>query len=153
MKIVDLKNHPEHLATIAHWHHQQWGYLNPNQTLEMRMDEMRAHLLEPLVPTTFVAFDQTLLGSAAIVVDDMDTHPELTPWLASVYVAPEFRRRGIGSKLVRHMMEQARQHGYAELYLFSPDRARFYAALGWQVLSQELYRGYPVTVMNIPLSS
>lgn len=30
------------------------------------------------------------MGSAAIINNDMDTRPELTPWLASVFVAPAY---------------------------------------------------------------
>ena len=54
--------------------------------------------------------DQELFGSAAIIEHDMDTRMELSPWLASVFVAPEFRKRGIGSKLVTHVMEQAKNN-------------------------------------------
>ena len=43
----------------------------------------------------------------------MDTRKELSPWLASVFVAPEFRKWGIGSKLVLHVMEQAREDSLA----------------------------------------
>jgi predicted N-acetyltransferase YhbS len=82
----------------------------------------------------------------------MDTHPEWMPWLASVYVAPEFRHQGVGSRLVNSVSEAARKAGMEALYLFTPDRVAFYQRLGWQVLHGEAYRGRWVTVMRIQLS-
>ncbi|HIJ58077.1 MAG TPA: GNAT family N-acetyltransferase [Deltaproteobacteria bacterium] len=35
----------------------------------------------------------------------MATKPELTPWLASVYVKPEARGKGVSSLLVKHIVK------------------------------------------------
>jgi N-acetylglutamate synthase-like GNAT family acetyltransferase len=72
--------------------------------------------------------------------------------LASIYVSQEFRNQGIGSRLVKHVMEEARKAGIEELYLFTPDRVAFYQRLEWQVLDHGEYRGHRVTVMSIKLS-
>ncbi|NOU13132.1 MAG: GNAT family N-acetyltransferase, partial [Methylococcaceae bacterium] len=81
-----------------------------------------------------------------------DTRPELTPWLASVFVAPKHRNNGVGSQLVKNVMQQAKEAGINELYLFTPDRETFYQKLGWSVLAKEDYRGHAVTVMSVKLS-
>lgn len=91
------------------------------------------------------------MGSAAITANDMETRPELTPWLASVFVAPEFRNRGVGSRLVMHVMQQAKDAGVDTLYLFTPDRVSFYEKLGWRTFNEEFYRGHLVTIMSIRL--
>lgn len=106
---------------------------------------------DDLIPSTFIAKENNLMGSASIIEQDMDTRPELTPWLASVFVAPEYRNNGVGSSLVKHIMQTAKQAGIEKLYLFTPDRETFYEKLGWQVLSREIYRGHSVTVMYIKL--
>ena len=31
--------------------------------------------------------EQTVIGTASLIECDMETHPEWSPWLASVYVA------------------------------------------------------------------
>lgn len=149
MGIINLSDEPEHLPMLATWHHKEWAHLNPGGSLEARIERMRGYLGSELVPSTFI-YKQggVLAGSAAIVVSDMDTRPDLTPWLASVYVAPRFRRQGIGSRLVEHVMSQARQAGLANLYLFTPDRADFYRSLGWSAMADEIYRGHGVTVMR-----
>jgi GNAT superfamily N-acetyltransferase len=151
MQIVNLKDELNHLVTLASWHHDEWSYLNPDATLEERIEEMKRCLGPEFIPTTYIAKDDELLGSAAIVEHDMDTKQELSPWLASVYVAPQFRRKGVGSKLVLHVMNQARENGVEALYLFTPDEEEFYAHLGWKPFEKTKYRGYAVTIMKVNL--
>jgi N-acetylglutamate synthase-like GNAT family acetyltransferase len=151
VETINLKDEPEHLATLARWHHHEWSFLNPGETLKDRMLRMQPYLNTDFIPSTFIAKDKSLLGSAAIVMNDMDTRPQLTPWLASVFVTPENRRHGIGSKLVSHVMTQARHQGIDTLYLFTPDKQNFYAKLGWTIKSIEQYQGYEVSIMQTRL--
>jgi GNAT superfamily N-acetyltransferase len=152
-KITDIKTEPQYIPVLADWHHHEWSSLNPGQTVDQRIEFMQAYLSDELIPSTFVAKGMHLMGSAAIIECDMDTHPEWIPWLASVYVVPAFRHQGVGSRLVEHVMEEARKAGIKELYLFTPDRVAFYERLGWRVLNKETYRGHWVTVMSIKLNN
>lgn len=154
MQIVDLKQAPKHLETLAKWHHQEWADLNPGQSLLDRIDKMQDYLGESLVPSTYIALEgEQALGSAAITETDMENHADLSPWLASVYVDQQFRRKGIGSLLVRHVMHEARQAGVKELFLFTPDQANWYQKLGWETYLEEDYLGHNVTIMRIDLSN
>ncbi len=147
--IVDLADRPDCLPILARWHHEQWRALNPADTLEQRETRMRRHLLHGGIPRTFVACrSETALGSASLVTDDMHGQFELTPWLASVFVAPEHRRRGIGARLVLRVVEEARTQGFARIYLYTPDKERFYAGLGWTLLQHTQHQGCPVAVME-----
>jgi N-acetylglutamate synthase-like GNAT family acetyltransferase len=151
MKIIDLKYEAQYIPILARWHHQEWSYLNPDGSIEKRIERMQSFSNDALIPSTFIAVENDLLGSAAIVAHDMDTKQELSPWLASVFVSPENRSRGIGSELVIQVMNQARNAGIKTLYLFTPDKEHFYIRLGWQTISNELYRGHMVTVMQVNL--
>lgn len=150
MQISTLKDKPQHLLPLAQWHHAEWSYLNPDRSLDERVKEMQEDLQGKAIPTTFVAEDKgELLGSACILAEDMSSHPELSPWLASVYVADKHRKKGIGSVLVKRVMQHAQDNGIKRLYLYTPDQAQLYARLGWQVFSEERYNGTPVTIMSI----
>ena len=151
MKIIDLKFEPHHIPVLAGWHHGEWSYLNPHWSVEQREEEMRLHLTDDLMPSTFVALEEQLLGSASIVEHDMDKKPDLSPWLASVFVSPENRRKGVGSKMVIHVMEKAKEAGIPVLYLFTPDKEHFYQKIGWHAISKETYHGHLVTVMQANL--
>jgi GNAT superfamily N-acetyltransferase len=150
MLILNLKDKPEHLLPLAQWHHAEWSYLNPLRSFDQRVQEMQEDLEGKVIPTTFVAEDAgELLGSACILADDMSSHPELTPWLASVYVNEIHRGKGIGSTLVKRVMQHAQENGVKRLYLYTPDQEQMYARLGWQLYSREPYNGTPVTIMAI----
>ncbi|CAG9000796.1 MAG: hypothetical protein CENE_02803 [Candidatus Celerinatantimonas neptuna] len=152
MEIIDLREEPEHLKTLAKWHHAQWSYLHPDASLNFRIKKMQAYLNEQIIPSTFICkIGQQLVGSAAIVEDDMQTHPSITPWLAALFVTPEFRKRGIGEQLVRHVMQYAKGSGFNTLHLFTDHQQNFYTRLGWSRLYDENYHNCQVTLMNIKL--
>ena len=95
--IVDLQDTPEFIPTIAAWHQAEWAALNPGETLEQRIARMRHYLSDDVMPRMFVwVEDGQPVGTAAFVRSDMDTRPELSPWLASVYVKAECRGKGVG---------------------------------------------------------
>jgi N-acetylglutamate synthase-like GNAT family acetyltransferase len=121
----------------------------PHVTLDMLIGGFRARTARHAIPKTFVALENDqIVGTASLVEDDMPTRPELTPWLAAVYVLPEFRHRGIGLALVKAAMREAEALGVERLYLFTPDRVRFYNRLGWKVIEHTEYRGQNVTIMS-----
>jgi GNAT superfamily N-acetyltransferase len=148
-----LKDEPENLATLASWHQQEWSSFNPGESIEDRIFRMQPYLNKDFIPSTFIAKDIDLSGSAAIVSQDMETRPQLSPWLASVYVPPEKRGCGIGTKLVLHVMAQAKREGLSTLYLFTPDRQNFYLNLGWSIIDVEQYRNQEVTIMQVSLDN
>jgi len=153
MDFVNLKQYAEFLPKLARWHQQEWSYLNPGQSLQDRIEKMQAYLNDVFIPSTFVAVENDVLGSAAIIECDMDTRPELSPWLASVYVAPEYRKQGVGTALVQHIIQQACDQGYTELFLYTPDQEKFYQQLGWQIIERVGYHDVDVTIMSISLKT
>lgn len=153
MKILNLKDDPVHLEQLAEWHHREWAYLNPGQSLADRIEEMSAHLHAEIIPGTFIAKEgHELVGSAALLESDMDIHKDLSPWLASVFVSPNHRGKGVGASLVKHLMAVAKESGIGELYLFTPSKESFYKRLGWNTLVKEDYRGASVTIMSVKLN-
>jgi N-acetylglutamate synthase-like GNAT family acetyltransferase len=150
LKIINLRSAPEHVLTIAKWHHEQWGYLNPGGTVNTRVEKMQRYLTGVAMPSMYICVDgDKVLGTAALVESDMDSHPELSPWLASVYVRADYRRQGIGAQLVNKVVAVAKTLGHSPLYLFTPDQSHFYQHLGWQFIAQESYRGGEATLMKI----
>lgn len=87
-------------------------------------------------------------GFACCVAEDLDSRPELSPWLASVFVRPDLRGQGIASGLVEAVAQEAKARGFADLYLFTQDQQRLYARLGWAVIGREHDLGEEVTLMR-----
>lgn len=150
MRIKNIADHPELIETVARWQFEEWGHNHPGDSVAARMAEIGAQTDPDRIPTTAVALDgDEPLGAASIVADDMAPHPELTPWLASVYVAPAARGRGVASALVRYIVAKAAALGVPRLYLYTADASRLYEKLGWRAIATEHFEGGPVTIMAI----
>lgn len=152
MEIVPLAEHPEAIPDLARWHLAEWGHYSASRTRESTEARLRRHLASDGIPLTMVALEGgEPVGSAALVWNDLKTRPELSPWLADVVVDPAWRRRGIGSKLVARLAEEARERGVETLYLYTPDQERLYARLGWELMGRVEYREEEVAVMRLHL--
>lgn len=152
MQIDYLADHMHFLPTVAHWHHQEWGYLRAGDTVEARAARLRKECGHAEIPTTIVAIENgAVLGSAMLIADDMDTRRQLSPWLASVFVVPERRREGIGGALVRRIIQEAKNLDIGRVYLYTPDAEEFYARQGWRFVENTPYKGNDVTVMSYEL--
>ncbi|WP_290907279.1 GNAT family N-acetyltransferase [Halomonas sp.] len=137
-----------HVLRLTRWEFQQWSYLDPERRLDEALSAFREQCGPGGVPSVFVALcGVTPVGMASLVADDMHDRPDLTPWLASVYVVPAWRGRGIASRLVQRVEEEARVHGIERFHLFTSDRQTLYRRLGWQALEECVYRGEAVTLM------
>ena len=142
MTIDYLADRREFIPTVAHWRHEEWGHLRPNETLDDRIARLERTCGHRQIPTTFVAVDDGAqpVGCASLVEHDMLTRPELSPWLAGVFVPHEQRRRGIGAALVGRVVAEARSLGVPRLYLYTPTTGAFYRRLGWSVVERTFYR-------------
>jgi GNAT superfamily N-acetyltransferase len=49
------------------------------------------------------------VGMVSLKFHDMDTRPDLDPWLGGLFVLPEWRNRGVGAMLMHRVMEEARR--------------------------------------------
>ncbi len=149
MRIVPLVERPDLAEQVSVWGFGEWGHLNPGQTLEQRRAQIQGKMNVDRVPIAFVALggDDGIVGTASLIFDDLEGDPR-NPWLASVYVPPEHRRKGIASALVREVEEAARRIGFGRLYLFTSSAPSLYAGLGWRMLEQRDYRGEHIQIMD-----
>ncbi len=149
MRIESIANHLDLVETIGRWHWAEWGHVDLQGSLESWTDGLRQRTLRDRIPTTYVALaDGGLLGSVTLVENDMDTRPDFSPWLAGLFVPPEFRRRGVGTALVEHAVGATTQIGVPTLYLYTADAQAFYAGLGWTRIAEDFYEGSQVVVMT-----
>lgn len=134
--------------TLARWHGEEWGDLLPDWGVRPALTELLTHTGRTLIPLTLVGMDgDRVLGSVSLIADDLPGWEHLTPWLASVFVAPDARGRGIGSRLVEEAEATAARLGYRRLHLFTSGQEPFYRRLGWVPLAATALRNHPVTVM------
>ena len=99
------------------------------------------------LPIGVVAFfDGQPCGIAALKAQSVDTHAHLGPWAAAGLVLPEFRGRGIGSRLVREVEDVARRLGHATLYCGTATANGLLQRGGWEFIEQVEYDGEAVSI-------
>ena len=142
-----LAERPQYVPRLAALHHAQWSWIDPEWTLDEAHADLAAHTAGTAIPTTRLAFvDGELAGSVGLLQNDHSRIRRWSPWLASLLVLPEFRRRGIGAALVHEAVAIAARFGIERLYLYTDDAADFYARLGWALEERVDLGGWPVDV-------
>lgn len=133
--LVDLRERPDVMLTVARWLKETFLSRRPHLTLEVIEGWLRGDMAGAPVPRAWVAVAGAApVGCARLVAADHPGEPDLTPWLAMVFVVPAWRRRGIASGLVRTIQAAARAAGYPTLYLHTRDQAALYARHGFASL-------------------
>lgn len=155
VRIAPLTEFANWIPDIARWLHAEWRNLYPGgYTPADVAAALRGRLQTHQIPLAMVAVvGENVVGIASLKVNDMDTHPQLTPWLAGLYVVPTHRGLGIGTLLVQTMLAKAKALQVETLYLYTPGAEQFYAALGWRLLERTHYQEIPVTVMYYSLQT
>jgi GNAT superfamily N-acetyltransferase len=133
------------IAICARWRIDAFG-----DVLESNLqDEISA--LEHLAAEQAVLFatcDGAPAGTCLLVPKELEPCHPVSPWLAGLYVAPEYRRRGVGTCLVRAIEDQARQRGNTRLFLYTDDETKaYYEALGWRAVEQIMWKDHPTLLM------
>ncbi|HTA64531.1 MAG TPA: GNAT family N-acetyltransferase [Xanthomonadaceae bacterium] len=151
MHISYLADHEHLIPDLARLHFGEWSYLRPGETLEGRTERLRGCCGKDLPTVVVGTVDDELCGSAMLVAHDLEDRRELTPWLAGVYVKPEFRGRGLAALLIERIAQQARALHFPRLYLYTPGNERMYEHLGWFALEHRIHQGTGIVVMSRPL--
>jgi GNAT superfamily N-acetyltransferase len=130
--------------------------MQPGSSAELWAHALRESISSHDVPAVFVALEKDVpVGSVAVVGNDMDTHPDIGPWLAALYVAPARRGSGLATALARHAIEFARGLRVPSLYtyLLNPRHAALCSRGGWREIGREVYKGSDVVVMALDLGA
>lgn len=142
-------------TTLAAWHVDEFSHLYSPEVwnLPMAIDEFAAMDVAGSLPTTWVTFDgaataERLVGSVSLIAtDDLAGHEHVGPWLASLFVHPSARGRGLGDALVRLVVAAARDAGFDDVHLFTAGQEEYYVQRGWRPVASVDANGHPATVM------
>lgn len=149
-RIAPIWRHEEMIPVIAKWHWDEWGHVDEIGSLESWTEGLQRRTAINTIPTTYVALSEQdePIGSVVLVEHDMNTHPELSPWLAGLYVLPSCRGRGLGATLTQHAMDRCMEMGFERLYLHTSTAMPLYQRLGWKLIFRELYEKEWTNVMR-----
>jgi N-acetylglutamate synthase-like GNAT family acetyltransferase len=72
----------------------------------------------------------------------------LDPWLGSLYVFPEFRRRGHAGRLIEAATQFAAEAGVGELYVFTESAAGLFRSHGFYSVERTMLHGQPIEILR-----
>lgn len=132
IEIVSLAQRPDLIALTTGWGWEAWGR-KAGRSLAVDLARVQALVDANDFEVTFVLLDSgTPAAMASLVRSDLDERPNLTPWLAGVYVHPDFRGRGHAIRVVRQVEQAATTEKVSTLWLYTSTAPGLYRKLGWR---------------------
>ncbi len=146
-----LKNHQYLVTTCAQWSYSEWGNYTPDRPLADFISSRKAYAQHTdQLPLTIVAFKDGVPVGMCSLTKTRGILPELTPWLAALYIVPDYRNQGIGVSLEQEIGAIALRMGYLKIYCFTSDPLiiSWYQKQGWNVREKSWIRDHEVTVLE-----
>ncbi len=93
-----------------------------------------------LLPNFYLLLERDkIIGSYALLTNDIISRQDLMPWFACLYIEESFRNQGFAERLLNHGLHEAKRMCFDRLFL-STDLNDFYEKKGWDFYS----KGYGV---------
>ncbi|MCB8879603.1 GNAT family N-acetyltransferase [Acidisoma cellulosilytica] len=135
ISILPISDRPDLIPLITDW---LWTafWQDLGQDRAQTRDYVASGVSASGPPQTFVLLvDGSPVGTATLAVHDLAERPDLTPWLADVFVLPEARGFGYVGHLMDAVETACRDAGIATLWLYTHTAERIYAKRGWETVA------------------
>lgn len=133
--ILPLYQVPHFAEQVTDWLWQEFGDGLPREFFASIIQHSQT---AGKLPLTWVLLDNDqLLATVGLWRCDLLTRQDLFPWLATLYVKESARGQGLAQKLQRHVIAQARDMGFEQLYLYTTLRD-YYERFGWRYIGDGL---------------
>src|ERR1700730_12641997 len=141
LTISDLRQRPEFFDHVADRIWRAWWQAD-GPPLDHIFRRVRETMNAAPIPLALVAHDgEAFLATASVIASDLAERPELTPWVAAVWVEEKARGHGIGAALVERAVQDCFALAFDRAYLCArPRMLGFYERLGWTLLERQVGR-------------
>jgi predicted N-acetyltransferase YhbS len=132
IRVEFLADHPQAQGSVVRWLHNQWfhdfGYSLGNTT-----EMIRARLNRVRLPLALIALAGSQpIGTVSLIEDQPPDETGPIGCLAGLYVLPHWRGHGIGTRLCRRVVREARRLHLPAICLYTKETEAFYVRLGWR---------------------
>jgi GNAT superfamily N-acetyltransferase len=147
-RLVTVRERPDLVPEVSRWLWEEWrredGY-----SLEETIVKVAKRTSPSGPEQCFVLLvNGAPVATASLTQRDLPARLDLKPWLAEVFVKPNFRRRGFASQLVECVEAACLSAEIPTIWLFTASAADLYSRLGWHAVGIEAYHGTEVIVMR-----
>jgi GNAT superfamily N-acetyltransferase len=139
MQISTLRQRPGFATAIAARCWAEWWSDSDTSLADYRRG-IEACALSEVLPGCFVAHaGDDYVGSILLIANDLDSRPNLTPWLAALWVEPNHRRQGVAARLMAAACVHTARLRYPMAYLCAtPEKTRYYLNRGFHVIETDV---------------
>lgn len=127
MELIQVNANDHDFNEKVEWFWKTWG----SEDNRMFYEDCMRHSRESDVPCFYIIKDAgRIIGTVALLRNELVSRQDLTPWLACLYVDPTYRNQGLGFKMMEEVCKKAAGMGYQHVYL-STDLEGYYEKAGW----------------------
>ncbi|WP_331639694.1 GNAT family N-acetyltransferase [Cerasibacillus sp.] len=132
MYIDYLLNHPNKIKEVAEMIYKEFVEKTGSNMTYEDVVKYFSNTKRHAFPITVIALENgECLGTVSIFENDLKIRETYKPWLASLYVKPVHRGKGVGQKLVDKTIDIVKELGFRMLYLRTEDASDYYRKRGW----------------------
>jgi GNAT superfamily N-acetyltransferase len=154
IEITTPADAPQLVPEVVEMAWEQWGAEHADDPRERWLREAERDSRNHL-PTSagFVAVDgDRAVGTVQLHEFEIDAIRDRSPWVCGMVVRPQYRRAGVGRRLLVALEQFAAGHGVPQLWVFTEDAAGFYERCGWQRAGTAIEGGQPGDVLSRTLT-
>ncbi|HPR16748.1 MAG TPA: GNAT family N-acetyltransferase [Candidatus Cloacimonadota bacterium] len=129
-KIVNAKDYTGGIEAAARYIHSKWSR---EETFPFYLDAVTHSSEEnkPL-PRFYLMLDgEKIIGSYALLINDLISRQDLYPWFACLFIEPEYRGQKLPWEMMKSAATEAKKWGFKTLYL-TTDHDGYYERYGWK---------------------
>ena len=138
-EIANLQNFPALKSIVANRMWKAWWEPAGNN-FQSVLDHIEEIPATRSIPFGLVAHDNgTYVGSVLGIASDLDARPTLSPWVAALWVDPEFRKQGVAADLMKATLAEFSALGQTKVYLCAKnDKRDYYQRFGWKLIEESV---------------
>jgi N-acetylglutamate synthase-like GNAT family acetyltransferase len=148
IRAVTTRERPDLAPVVAAWLWESFARAG-GRSFEETLEAVQGSITATEMPRTFVLLiDGKPVGTASLAPQDLEERPELTPWLAGVFVEPESRGQGLVAVLIKAVERECRDQAIKTLWLYTRTAEKVYARAGWRTVETVAHNGKSYALMR-----
>ena len=131
LRIEFLQDNPDFFSVLAEFYKTEWKEYYGSGGQGDAFSEIESFCNKEKLPICLVALrGKVFLGSVALRQKSA-SHQHLSPWVTSLFVTPQERRKGIGTKLIEAVENLSVDLGFSKIYSRSATAVEFFRKMNW----------------------
>lgn len=146
-----LVNHPTLKGQLCQWFREEWpAYYGPGGPGQAELDVARySQAPSPGRALGMLIFaDAQACGFMALKTEPFESYPQAGYWVGAAYVAPAWRRQGLGAMLLDRLESEAARLGAPDLWCATATADSLLLRQGWQLHQTVEHLGAPIRIFH-----